>query len=489
MRAAVRTSWWLAVLLALLLAVSASGRAAGPVTHFALSFRVTSTTAGASVTGRIDPVDDMGNSLFFVGVVHFTSSDPLATLPADEQLTGAELFFATFRTAGPQTITATLLDGSLTGTSPLLPVDPAAVSRFTIAVPPLATTGVPLTFTVTARDRFRNEIPTYAGTVRFTSSDASASLPPDTQLTGGSGDFTATLRAGGTRTITATDIADASLAGTAAIPVARPATRLQLAGPVSTLAGFPAVVGARALDATGALAFTYDGTVHFSSSDPQAVLPADVTLVNGQASALATFNTTGLQTISAADTTKATLAGTSPQLLVGVVDDPGQPPAPPPPAPPAPAPPAPPPPPSPSPPVPSAPAVRDLVVKPLCVRRPRLLSAPRTGRGALRVSFSSSAAARVSVSVERLVHAKAPARCPRTPGSTKGAVKLVRTLSGSASAGRDVLAVAAGAGRRSVALAAAAKALTPGAYVVQVRATDAAGRRSAPATAKFFVLR
>jgi len=488
MRAAPRTSWSLAVLLAVLLAIPSSGRAAGPVTHFALSFRVTGTTAGASVTGFVQPVDDMGAPVFFVGVVHFSSSDPLATLPADEQLTGGETFFATLRTAGPQTITATLLDGSLTGTSPPLPVDPAAVSRLTIAAPRLATTGVPLTFTVTARDRFRNQVPAYAGTVRFTSSDASASLPADAQLTGGSGGFTATLRSAGTRTITATDSADAGLVGTAAVPVARPATHLQLAGPVSTLAGFPAVVGVRALDATGAVAFTYDGTVRLASSDGEAELPDDVELVDGQATALAIFNTLGVQTISAADTTDAAIAGTSPKLLVGVVDDPGPPPEPPAPAPPAP-PPGPSPPPSPSRPVPPAPAVRDLVVKPLCVRRPRLLGAPRTGRGALRVSFSLSVAARVSVSVGRLVHATAPARCPQRAGSAKGAVKLVRTLSGPASAGRDALAVAASAGRRTVALAAVAKTLASGAYVAQVRATDAAGRRSALATAKFFVLR
>jgi hypothetical protein len=497
MRAAIRTSWSLAVLLAALLAVPASVHAAA--THYALSFRVTSTTAGTVVTGFVEPADDMGNQVFSLGVIHFSSSDPDAILPLDTQVTSGGIFGVTFRTAGPQTVTATLVDGSLTGTSPPLPVGPAAVSRLTVEAPStLATTGIPLPYTVTARDRFLNPVPAYAGTLHFTSSDPNASLPADTQLTGGEGDFSATLRAAGTQTITASDAAGGP-AVTAAISVARPATHLQLVGPASTLAGFPAVVGVRALDATGAFAFTYDGTVSFASSDDGAQLPDDVDLVNGRATVTTTFNTTGPQTISATDTTDATIAGTSPQLLVGQVDDPGpppKPPAPPPPAPPAPAPlPSPPsssPPPLPVQPVPSAPAVRDLTVKPLCVRRARLLGAPTSGHGALGVSFSLSAGANVSLTVARLVHAKAPARCPRRAGSTAGALRSVKAFGGSAPGGRNAMAIAARAGRRTIALAgsaAAAKALAPGAYVVQVRATDAAGRPSATATAKFFVLR
>ena len=43
------------------------------------------------------------------------------------------------------------------------------------------------------------------------------------------------------------------------------------------------------------------GTVHFTSSDPRAVLPADTALVNGAATVNVTFMTVGTQTITATD--------------------------------------------------------------------------------------------------------------------------------------------------------------------------------------------
>jgi hypothetical protein len=373
--------------------------------------------------------------------------------------------------ASAATITATSLKGT-----------------FPSAVAPAA----PFTFTVTALNNSGLPDSSYDGVLHFESSDPSATLPPDTHMTGASASFTATLGTLGTQTLAATDtFRGQPFEALGSISVVPMATRLQLIGPASTVAGLPALVTVRALDPSGQRVTGYAGTVRFSSSDPQAVLPADVTLVSGQASVLATFATPGSQTISAADTTVATIEGRSAPVVVGFVpllpappdDGNAQPPGGS--APPAPGGSAP-------PPAAAAPVLRGLAVRPLCVRKAALLSAPRRGRGRLALSFALSAAARVSVSVERLVHATAPARCPKRAGSARGTVKLVRTLSGSASAGRDTLAVAAGAGRRTVALAGSAsvaKALAPGAYVVQVRATDAAGRRSALATAKFFVLR
>jgi len=480
MRTALRMRWSLLALLAAL-ALPASASAA-------TQFEIVPRSAGAVEPGEpfqanVFAVDAGFNVDFnFSGTVRFTSSDPQATLPPDTTLTGGTApITITMPDVGQQTITATQVGGSLTGTSSVL-IFPFAVKRMTGSFPGVATSGVPFTFTVTARDRDGDPVPSYNGAVHVTSSDPAATLPPDTRLTNGTGTLTATLRTGGAQTITAADATPPTLfRTTVGIAVERPAARLQLAGPLTTLAGFPAFVGVRAIDATGAVAGTYAGTVHFTSTDAHARLPADVKLVNGSATVLATFNTLGLQTISAADTTVAGIAGTSPELLVGALDAPAVPaPLPLPPggsAPPAPT------------PAPSAPVVRGLAVRPLCVRKAKLLSAPRRGKGALALSFALSGAARVSVSVGRLVHAAAPARCPHAPGSAKGAVKLVRTLSGPAAAGRDTLAVAAGAGRWTIALAAAAKGLAPGAYVVQVRATDAAGRRSALATAKFFVLR
>jgi hypothetical protein len=383
------------------------------------------------------------------------------------------------------------------------PASPPAAASSTAShligsAPALAAPGVPFTFTVTALDNFENPDPSYDGTLHFESSDASATLPADTHMTGASASFTVTLSSLGTQTIAAVDtFSGRPFVATASIAVTRVATQLELVGPASTVVGLPALVTMRALDPSGELVTGYAGTVHFSSSDAHATLPADVKLVKGQASVLATFATPGSQTISAADTTAAAIAGRSAPVVVGFVplpppppgDGNGQPPddgTPPPDEGTVPPPGG-----GVAPPAPAAPTVRGLAVKPLCVRKAALLSVPRTGRGALGVSFSLSAGAQVSVGVARLVHAKALARCPKRAGSTAGAVKVVKSFGGTAPGGRNAFAVAAAAGRRTVPLAgsAAAKALAPGAYLVQVRATDAAGRRSALATAKFFVLR
>jgi hypothetical protein len=419
-------------------------------------------------------------------------------------------------------------------------------TRLTGAFPASVAPDTPFTFTVTALDASGRPASSYEGDLHFESSDPSANLPEDLHMIGNSATFTATLGSLGTQTIAVTDMLRGQpFEAMASISVVRMATQIELVGPASTVVGLPALVSLRALDASGELVTGYAGTVHLTSSDAHAELPEDVGLVRGQASVLATFATPGPQTISAADEAVLTIAGRSAPVVVGFVPLPPAPPgdedaeppdggdAPPPPrggsAP--------------------APVVRGLAVRPLCVRRAKLLSAPKRGRGKLALSFTLSAGARVSVSVGRLVRAAAPARCPKRAGSAKGAVKLVRTLSGPAAGGANALAVAAGVGhgalpragvgdgvlsragvgdgvlpragvgdgvvlgagarrgvllgagarlpradarRRTVALAgsaAAAKALAPGAYVVQVRATDAAGRRSALATAKFFVLR
>jgi hypothetical protein len=53
----------------------------------------------------------------------------------------------------------------------------------------------------------------------------------------------------------------------------------------------------------------YAGTVHFTSSDGAAILPANSTLTNGVGTFSATLNTTGSQTITATDTVTAAIIG------------------------------------------------------------------------------------------------------------------------------------------------------------------------------------
>ena len=94
------------------------------------------------------------------------------------------------------TIKLKFTGGALTSaTSAAIAVNPAATSQFVVAGFPSPTTaGVAGTFTVTAEDAYGNTTPAYAGTVKFTSSDAQAVLPSSATLVNGVGSFGATPR-------------------------------------------------------------------------------------------------------------------------------------------------------------------------------------------------------------------------------------------------------------------------------------------------------
>ena len=79
--------------------------------------------------------------------------------------------------------------------------------------------------------------------------------------------------------------------------------------PSPTVAGASHDVTVTALDASNNTDPTYTGTVHFTSTDGAAVLPADSTLTNGTGVFAVTLATAGTQTITATDTVTATIAG------------------------------------------------------------------------------------------------------------------------------------------------------------------------------------
>src|SRR5262249_43003177 len=107
---------------------------------------------------------------------------------------------------------------------------PFGQSHLGLSVPSSATAGTPFNFTVSALDANNQAINSYAGTVHFTSSDASAVLPSDTTLNSGSKTLSATLKTGGSQTITAVDAGNSAVTGTSsAIAVGGGGTAL---GPV-----------------------------------------------------------------------------------------------------------------------------------------------------------------------------------------------------------------------------------------------------------------
>jgi hypothetical protein len=278
-------------------------------------------TAGVAFSFTINARDLFGNTVSnYSGTVHFTSSDALAVLPANATLTnGTGTFSATLRTAGSETITAAdTVTSSIAGTSNQISVPSPGATHFAITAPASATAGTAISFTVTALDVNNNTATNYAGTVHFTSIDGSAVLPANATLTNGTGTFTAALRTAGSQTINATDTVTSSITATSSsITVATGnATHFRITAPASATAGttFPFTV--TALDSGNNPMASYSGTVHFTSSDALAVLPANATLTNGTGTFSATLRTAGSETITAADTVTSSIAGTSNQINV-----------------------------------------------------------------------------------------------------------------------------------------------------------------------------
>src|SRR5207302_1154333 len=139
--------------------------------------------------------------------------------------------------------------------------------------------------TVTALDQFNNVATGYTGTVHFTSTDGAATLPPNSTLTNGVGNFVVTLRTVGTQTVTATDTVTSSITGTSNNITVNTATvnHLAITAPSSTAAGAAFTITVTAQDAFNNTVPGYLGTIHFTKSDggTGSVVPPDYTFVSG----------------------------------------------------------------------------------------------------------------------------------------------------------------------------------------------------------------
>ncbi len=396
----------------------------GSATTLSLS-GLTAQTAGTAQTLTVTAQDAYGNTATgYRGTVHFSASDPQATLPNDYTFvagdSGAHSFTSgvTLKTAGSQTVTATdTVTGTVTG-SQNAAVNPGSATKLILSGLTSQTAGSAQSLTVSAHDAYGNTATGYTGTVQFSSSDGAASLPASyTFVAGDSGAHTftsgVTLKTAGSQTVTATDTTSGTIrggqtvlisvgsvthltietaangTGTAigaesvtagssftAYAITRDAYGNFVANPSATWslintsgmvapsdlsstsgastvftghrvgsATLHAVVGSltantgtvtvspgsatqlvlfglpgqcspgdlmglmmTAYDAYDNIATGYRGTVHFSSSDPAASLPADYTFVSGVSPYLyVTLETLGDQTVTATDTVHPTI--------------------------------------------------------------------------------------------------------------------------------------------------------------------------------------
>jgi ELWxxDGT repeat protein len=244
-------------------------------------------TAGAAGSFTITAKNaDGSTSTSTRATVHFSSSDPQAVLPADYTFTAADngvhTFTATLKTAGSQSITASDTVFVTTGTQSGITVNPAAASGFTVAgFPSPVTAGVAGSFTVTALDAYGNRATGYRGAVRLTSSDAKAVLPVNYTFTAadaGTHTFSAALKTAGTQSLTATDTANAAIAGAQSFTVnPTTASRLVVSAPASVKTGVQFNLTVTVVDAYGNVVTGYRGKISFSSPDSTAKLPSNYT--------------------------------------------------------------------------------------------------------------------------------------------------------------------------------------------------------------------
>lgn len=206
----------------------------------------------------------------------------------------------------------------LTGTtSALFDVTPATTASLTVAAPATGVALAALSVTVTARDAFANTTPAYTGTVRVTSSDPLATLPPATTFTAadaGTRTFQVTFGTQGAQTLTFTDAAAGTILGTATVTVGHgPVTAFVLAGPSLLTAGHAAEVTVVAQDALGNTALGYRGAMTLTSDDPQVPLLASYAFTAsdaGQHVFSVTLRTAGMRELAAADSAQPSARGT-----------------------------------------------------------------------------------------------------------------------------------------------------------------------------------
>jgi hypothetical protein len=182
-------------------------------------------TAGVAGSVTVTARDPYGNAVTgYTGMVRFTSSDTQAVLPGSYTFTAADAgthtFSATLKTAGTQSLTATdAANAAITGGQQGILVNPASASRLVLSAPASVKANTQFNLTVTVVDAYGNVVTGYRGTLSFSSSDATATLPRKYTFTAADrGVHTVTglrLKKKGKQTITATDALNSTLTGSA----------------------------------------------------------------------------------------------------------------------------------------------------------------------------------------------------------------------------------------------------------------------------------
>ena len=281
----------------------------------------------------VNAVDANYNLINTNDTVQITSSDANAALPANAALIGGTgTFSVTNKTAGSQTVTASDVThpGIASATSAALTIQPAAASQLVIGVAPSATATARVPFAqqpvILIEDAYGNVRSNDTLVVTATRNAGAGTLLGTTNVTAAGGIASFSDLAHSYATNITIQFSSGSLtpaiSGTIAVGPG-PFSQLQVLLPGETATpgvapgktGSPTVqtagtgytVTVNAVDADYNLINTND-TVHITSSDPHAGLPADAALSGGTMTFTVTNRTVGSWTVTASDVTHPGIA-------------------------------------------------------------------------------------------------------------------------------------------------------------------------------------
>jgi hypothetical protein len=298
---------------------------------------------GTAFTTSVYATDDYWNPLPSgdnVRVVSNTDNSEVVSPTSGVLTNGFRQFAVTLNTVGSQTVTASdLTNGSIASTtSPPIQVLASAPARFafvTISSP--QTAGVPASVTINAVDSGGNLVPGYTGDAILTANTGTGSISPET-VTFAAGTWTGLVTfkgAGGAVALTCADYSAPPKTGTSNTFVVNPGPlyglQVLLPGesprggtatgktgtPTNQSAGNLFTVTVRAVDQYWNLVPGVNDRIVLTSTDTFAWMPSDTVLVNGQCLIPTRLHKSGLQTITARDSTNATVQpNTSSEVLV-----------------------------------------------------------------------------------------------------------------------------------------------------------------------------
>ncbi|HKQ20389.1 MAG TPA: FlgD immunoglobulin-like domain containing protein [Candidatus Eisenbacteria bacterium] len=297
---------------------------------------------GTGFTASVYATDAYWNPVPSGDNVRTTATGSYTASPTSGVMTnGFRQFTVTLNTVGTQTVTASdLTNGSIQSTtSPGITVLASAPARFAF-VPPISspqTAGVPSSVTIHAVDSGGNLVPGYTGDAILTANTGTGSISPEVvTFTGGVWTGLVTFKgAGGAVALTCADYSAPPKTGTSNNFVVNPGAfyglQVLLPGesarggtatgktgtPTTQSAGSQFTTTVRAVDQYWNLVSGVNDRIVLTSTDTFAWMPSDTVLVNGQCLIPTRLHKSGYQTITARDSTNASIqSNTSSQVLV-----------------------------------------------------------------------------------------------------------------------------------------------------------------------------